>query len=746
MDSNTMQVTPFFKKDLLLIGGGHSHALVAKMWAMNPVSGVRLTLVSPQVQTPYSGMLPGLISGHYSFEQTHIDLSRLCKFTGIRHIQSEITRIDLQQKQAYFANRPAISFDVASINCGITPNLAIPGAEQFAIPVKPIAQFYPRWQQLLKQLTSAKTEQNIVIVGGGAAGIELILSMQYAISQQREINIPVNFRLVQLAQGLPENYPLSVQKYLSRLFQQRHIFVSHCAEVTQVKQNQLCIRDQEDIHFDYLFWCTQAKAATWPAESGLAVDKNNFIQTNQYLQSTSHDFIFAAGDVAQHADHKRPKAGVYAVRQAPHLYKNLLNFFKKQQLKAFKPQKTFLSLLACGNHLAIGCRPGQRLFPTIAGHWVWRWKDHIDQKFMNQFSGYENLKMTQPAQNNDEIMHCGGCGSKIGANILHDVIGQLNVISHDNIISGLHHPDDASAISLPDKTLLVQSVDVFRSLLDDLYLLGKIAAEHALSDLFAMNSQPHSALAIITLPFAHENINRRDLAQIMQGSVEVFNSHGCALIGGHSSEGQELNVGFSVNGFCQSEQMLQKGTVLAGHQLILTKALGTGTLFAAHQQFQAEGKWIAQAVSSMLQSNKQASQIFADHQASACTDITGFGLLGHLLEMLTPNSAQANINLTDLPILEGASHCLSNNIESTMAPQNRVMQYSIKNQAEANQHPAYPILFDPQTSGGLLASVPQEQVESCLAALHQAGYVHASLMGKINSSNSQQSPLIVVNS
>ena len=149
-----MQTSAPVYKDLILIGGGHSHALVLKMWAMKPLPGVRLTLISPQILTPYSGMLPGLIAGHYGLEETHIDLSRLCRYANTRFIQAAVTNIDLSNKEILFTDRAPLGFDLLSINSGISPDLAIPGAAEFATPVKPIAAFYPRWQEVKDYLHS----------------------------------------------------------------------------------------------------------------------------------------------------------------------------------------------------------------------------------------------------------------------------------------------------------------------------------------------------------------------------------------------------------------------------------------------------------------------------------------------------------------------------------------------------------------------------------------------------------------
>ncbi|RLA37665.1 MAG: selenide, water dikinase SelD, partial [Gammaproteobacteria bacterium] len=485
-----------------------------------------------------------------------------------------------------------------------------------------------------------------------------------------------------------------------------------------------------------------ASAATWLSQTDLALDQQGFISVNQYLQSTSHDFVFAAGDIAQQKNYSRPRAGVFAVRQGPVLFNNLRKALLKQSLTVFRPQKTFLSLLACGEQYALACKSGS-LMPSFSGKWVWRLKDRIDRRFMSMFSDLQmaeeggampsvsDLISGEKQDDNSAAMRCGGCGAKVGASVLNRVMQRLAPVEHEGVVLGLNSSDDASAIAIPAGEVLVQSVDVFRALLDDPYVLGQISAEHALSDLFAMNARPHSALAIATLPYGAEAIVERDLLQIMSGALAVLNQNNCALIGGHTSEGAELSLGFSVNGTCKAEELLQKSQAKVGHQLILTQPLGTGTLFAAHAQLAAKGEWISQAIVGMQLSNRQAGEIFYRHKASACTDITGFGLLGHLLEMLKPAGLGASINLGQLPCLDGALECFAQGISSSLQPQNGRARRAIHNDEQWHGHPVYPLLFDPQTSGGLLASVAEGEVESCLQSLHKAGYKDACVVGHV---------------
>ena len=724
-------------KHLIFIGGGHAHAIALLMMAMNKPSGVRITLISNLVQTPYSGMLPGLLAGHYSFDQVHIDLGRFCRYAGIDFIEDTVIGIDPVSRTVQCLNHPDFRYDLLSIDTGSTPDLSsVPGAREHSIGVKPVKPLLDYWEGLQAQVLEGDDSQPIHIgtVGGGASAVEVLLAMQHKLQRllhkQQRSSDHLHFHIISAPEQILSSHNGRVQKLYNRVINERGIQLHHGFRVSKVTAGAVISSSGERLELDEIIWATAASGADWPSRAGLDCAASGCIKVNDYLQSVSHPEIFATGDIADMINYPRPKAGVFAVRQGMPLAHNLQAMLTNLPLKAFKPQKQFLSLISTGDKYAVASRG---LF-SVAGAWVWRWKDHIDQAFMRRFS--ELTELPEHTAENQQLkienpdMRCGGCGAKVGHTILRRVLKQLPAVEN-GVEIGLNRPDDAAVISVPEGKYLVQSVDSFRQLVNDDYLFGQIAANHALGDIFAMGAEPQSAQAMVTLPYASDDILEQRLRHLLLGASKVFTECGIGLVGGHTSEGSELSLGFTVNGLASKTQLLTKQGLQPGDKLILTKPLGTGTLFASDMRSQAQGRWISNALQHMLKSNFQASRILSDAGAHACTDVTGFGLLGHLHEMLESSDLGVRLRLEKLPLLDGAELCIKSGLFSSLHPQNRRFDYVIQNLPEFDAEPVTELLFDPQTAGGLLATVSSEQVDTVLSQLHDAGYREACVIGSV---------------
>lgn len=470
---------------------------------------------------------------------------------------------------------------------------------------------------------------------------------------------------------------------------------------------------------------TQAGGAAWLRETGLALDDEGFIRVRDSLQSESDPLIFAAGDCAAMVDHPLEKAGVFAVRMAKQLAENLRRTILNQGLVRYRPQQRWLALISTGDRHAIASRGNF----YARGDLIWRWKDWIDRRFMRKFSELKPLAMgagdtgiTIPLDEREQsqaisaiAMRCGGCGAKVGATVLSRALASVRPIERTDVLIGLHAPDDAAVVRVPPGKAVVQTVDFFRAFIDDPWLFGRIAANHALGDVFAMGAEAQTATAIATVPPGLESKFEDTVFQMMSGAVSVLNDAGCALVGGHTGEGKELALGFAINGLIDETLagVMQKGGMRPGDVLILSKPIGTGTLFAAHG-------------------------------ATACTDLTGFGLLGHLVEMTRASGVNAELTMSTLPILAGAVDTISAGILSSLQPANVRLRRALHNPQDFVGDPRFALLFDPQTAGGLLASAPAAAADACLAELRQLGYPQATRIGRILAQGETLEPVRLV--
>lgn len=689
------------ERDLVFIGGGHTHALVLKQFGMKPIAGVRITLISEQTLTPYSGMLPGFVAGHYSFLDAHIDLNRLCQWANVRYIRGTVIGIDADKNTIEIDNGQTVIYDQLSIDVGSTPDLSVPGAREHAVGVKPVSQFGEIWNSLLHASETATGEWGVV--GAGAGGVELVLGMAHRL----KANSALNFHLLYSGERVLRGYPDKVISATERALEKYNVTLHPNFRVAEVNEDGLLSSDGKQALMNKSIWCTGAAAAGWLAETGLDVSDRGFIAVNEYLQSTSHSNVFAVGDCSDMLSDPRPKAGVYAVRQAPFLADNLRAVLSASEsnLKPLKLQTDFLSLLSLGDRIAVGCRAGF----TISGKWVWKLKDHIDQKFMHRLNDpgdKRDMAATVPQE-----MHCAGCGSKLGPDIIQGNLAELDVYTNSAVTPALGKSEDASLWQVSSGKLAVQSIDGFRSFSNDYGRFGKICVNHALSDLYAMGATPISAQVWINLVHAHPRIQKRDHKMLMASIVEALNQQQVSLAGGHSSEGAETHVAIVANGEVTSGEQVDKSTVNADDLLVLTKPLGTGVILSADMQAKAPAIATDAVMDVMLQSNREVGLVLQNYNVSAATDVTGFGLVGHLLEMLGGDSLlQAELNLKDVPMIAGAVDLAQKGFRSTLYPQLQpyLLQCDVKTELEAAR---IDLLLDPQTSGGLLISLPPQQAK-----------------------------------
>jgi selenide,water dikinase len=743
-----MNLTTPVVKHLVLVGGGHSHLSVLRSFGMKPMPGLAITLISRDIVTPYSGAMPAFLAQQIEHQEMHIDLRPLAQLASAQLIQAEVTRIDLERKLVSVAGRPDIPFDIISLNIGSRPDAnLIKGAAQHALAVKPIDQFLSGWDSIRQRAVTAIQEGKefkLAIIGGGPASVELAFATQARIARDLGKQDPalnrLKINLLTADSALLKSHNSKVQEFTARELAGRNIETTSACRITEIKPGLLVSDDGEIREFDAVVFATGASIPEWPFNCGLQTSEDGFIEVKPTLQSSNFDFVFASGDAATIRGEERPKSGVYAVRQGKVLAENLRRYATGRRLENYFPQRKALALMNLCDGRAIASR-GELFF---AGRSMWGLKHWIDSRFVEKFSKLPempaNLSLEPGLADKDteqqirrHAMRCAGCGAKVAGNLLAEVLGELTLYERPDVL-GTEHKDaveDASQIRLQDGRILIQSVDYLKTFINDPWLFTRIAVNHCLSDIHAMGCTPHSALAMVGLPHAEKRYARQQLKEVMTACSESLHQEECTLLGGHTAETATLEFGLCVNGFAEEGQLLRKSGASAGESLIMTKALGTGTLLAADMRGLARHEWMKSALEQMLVSNRRAVSIIVSHGAKACTDITGFGFAGHLLELLEASACDAEITLDGIKSLPGATETLGKGIISSLHEDNSLVEASMRNFEQHARQAIYPLLFDPQTAGGLLFSLPAEQAEKCQRALHDAGYTEASIVGKI---------------
>ena len=361
-------------KRLLLAGGGQAHVFVLRALARHRPAEVDVVLVTPSDQLIYTGMLPGWIAGHYQLPDLTIPLMPLLHAANARLVAARIIAIDARQRVAHTDGGQAINFDLLSIASGPAPNVdAIDGARDHTLPLRPLARFIANWNQTFLRARGSREPFRLTIIGAGAGGVEIALAASY---RMPDVRVQVLTGDMPILPGHGANVRALTHGALERYGVQ---IVEATAE--RVEPHTVVLNNGKSLVSDQTLLMTGAAAESWPRDAGFATDEDGFIAINDKLQSTSHDFVFAAGDAATMLHSRRPKSGVYAVRAGPKLAANLLAAIAGAPLRPYRPQRRALYLLATGAKHAIASW-GPLAFE---GDWVWHWKNRLDRDYIAKF-------------------------------------------------------------------------------------------------------------------------------------------------------------------------------------------------------------------------------------------------------------------------------------------------------------------------------------------------------------------------
>ncbi|GAB5455271.1 MAG: hypothetical protein Hens2KO_15000 [Henriciella sp.] len=694
-------------RDLVLLGGGHAHALVLRKWAMAPVPGAQVTVINPQVKAPYTGMLPGFVAGHYDRDELDIDLVRLARQANARLVVDHAVGIDLDQKIVQLNAHPDLAYDTLSIDIGITSRLVdLPGADDYLIPAKPLGPFSRAWSELIDRARTSDFKPNIAVLGGGVAGVELALAMAFRL--KAELSDLGRVRLIEASSDLLKELRPQARNALIRELAHANVETILNTAATKVSERGVHTDSTPElIEANFIVSAAGAQPHAWLQNTALEL-KDGYIAIDQHLKAIGAPDVYAVGDCAHLTHAPRPKAGVFAVRQAPILFANIRASLSGGQTQSYRPQKDYLKLISTGRKSAVTDKWGL----GFAGDWVWRLKDRIDRKFMDQFQAKTDLPTPSLPRNaahgvskylQQHANPCGGCGAKLGQASLTKGLGSTSRDMEDAAIvgSGGHQR--------------VLSTDHLRAFNADPYLLSKVAAVHALGDVWAMGVQPEAALSQIILPPLANDKQTNMLREIMIGAREVVEATGAKIVGGHTSSGAELTIGFTISAPAGARPVLQNGAQ-EGDVIVLTKAIGTGVILAAEMRQLADGEDYQRTIETMLHPQAVASSLLAS-SASAMTDVTGYGLAGHLLNVVDASGVSAELEGQSIPVLPSALRHAHEGVRSTLWSANLSQAPRLK----MSDGPLKDLLFDPQTCGGLLATVPENEVNKVLQKFRDAG-------------------------
>jgi len=692
--------------DLVLIGGGHSHLSVLMKLSKRPINGNRITLITNEIDTPYSGMIPGYIEGIYSWRDSHIDLYRLCLKLNVRFIHAEVERVSAYEKEIYFKDRPKIKFDVLSINTGIqSNNREIKGAAKYCLPVKPISKLA---NNFLNKITNFKS---IAFIGGGAGSVELALAIK---KRFLNINQDIKITIITGKRGLLSTFPQKTKLTSLKTLEKFKIDIIEYKRVLEVKPKQIILSDKSMLKIDKAILSTNSMTPKWLAKSDILLTKDNYILVNKSFQ-TNYKYVFASGDVIDFNNQNLKKAGVFAVRSGKPLAINIKQFILGKKLVEYKFNKNYLALIGTSKRSAIATKYNL----TFNSRFFFYLKKYIDQNFIKKFSDFKiRKKFTLEALKTDvlnifvkhkekitdknDIMQCKGCAAKVPLNALKQALPKDIVSTSED------------AVSVPGQPELYQTVDMISSIITDPFLLGKIAANHSISDMVSVNSKITSAMMILQLPLSKTEINSRDLEQVLLGANEIFKTIDCPLIGGHTMIGKDKDpiIGFSILGQKQKKIKIMKNRrkIKTKDLLILTEKIGSGLIFAGINNYLIDSYFQTDVIKQMIKGNLNFGKISNHLNILSMTDITGFGLANHLLNLIKRDNSKTGLTIypNKIPLFEGVNECLNKDIKSSLFKSNYdIAQKDIIYKRDKSKLDN--ILYDPQTVGGIAFIIPQEE-------------------------------------
>lgn len=707
------------QKDVVLLGAGHAHLQVLRRWRRRPMGGARLTCVSDFPLACYCGMAAGALAGQYPPERMQIDLVRLCAAVGARLVCDSVEAVDVHRRELRLADRPPLPFDLLSIGVGSVPRGAtVEEPDETLLALKPTQTFLSRLEARLARIAPLARGRplRIVILGGDATGLEIAFCLPKRIAMVLG-DAPVELAIVECGDQLGRRLAPAARRLAAREIEARGIRPVLGRFAQRVAGGQIELSDESVLPVDLVLLATRPAPPELLAQIDLPKDEHGFLLTRPTLQTLAEAPVFAAGDVGTIIGFPLARAGAYAVREGPILWENLDRYLRDEPLIEFEPRRAMLKLINTGDDRAILSYRGW----ALQGRWCWRLKDWIDRRFIDRHCGFTRADKAAAHPAPPMESRLGGGDSRRGAACR--ALRRLGVPPREHLVLDA---DETAASSAGGP--VVVTTEFLPPPLDDPYLFGRVAARHAAGDLLARGGRPRAALALAVAPPDSTRRQEQLLYELFAGALRELDALGIALAGGRSVEGPNLLLGFTLLGDLAARKPRGQAGPRVGDQLVLTKPLGTGVLLTAARAARCSAAWHQALVAAMLHGDERAARLLDELSVSAVCRVAGLGLAGHLLEMLRDGGNAAQVRLAQVPLLPGVAELLG---ERSARPASWPFEREIHAPEAIRRQGAYAALFDPQTAGGLLISLPETNADDLLAQLAEQGDLPAAIIGQV---------------
>ena len=678
-----------FIKQLVLIGGGHANVQVLKKLCKDNIRGLHTILISEHFEAIYSGMTPGFIHKDYNKEAISIDLQRLCFNAGATFIRDKVIKLDTNHRELQLQNLPPVNYDLLSINTGSISNTKKINIENsskcfFVKPISSLVKNLSKIDQIVKN-----KKNKIVIVGGGVASYELAFSLK------RRYEIPLEITILGKKILNEKNLNKKTKNSLKKIAENLSIR-EYAGEVISISEKYLTLNNGDKIDCDISLVSTGASIETWLLESNLIKDEKGFIKVNNNLLSINEKNVFVTGDACNIENKPKPKSGVMAVRHGEILKENIFLKLTGKNLIKFKPQKNWLYLIGTYKNYALL----NYFFISLHNRWCWKLKVWIDKSFIKKFKFTNNQQMTKrnlELENFEKTkMYCQGCGSKVSKKTLINYIKKTS----ENI-----YLKDSSIVN--NKSLqILQTIDhikLFSSL--NPFDFGKISYLHSQNDILAAGGEVKSLSVSLSVPFSENSVEKFYLEYFMEGIKFEADKSGCIISSGHSYQSQEPGITLTLNGEIKSN--VSKNSAKTGDLIYLSRPLGTGYLIAAYfnNSEMLSGSDFEEILNNLKKENFFAVNSAINSGSQTMTDISGFGLSSHLIDICLSSNLSSELNLSH-EILINSNIDLLKMFKSTGFKNNH--ESSGEYIKISKNHPLKNILFDPQTNGPMLIAINKQ--------------------------------------